>query len=125
MANIFSNLGPGLAKAAGEQSNFSRIVNGDANHFNLQQNKANKKLAKKNATETAFSSMKRNVKDYFNAQDLNYKDTVHLRNKAKLARGGMALAAFGGAALATRYADGGSLTRNSKGEKDIAGIPFI
>lgn len=40
-------------------------------------------------------------------------------------RYGATAGAVGAGAIGTRYANGGDLTHNSKGEKDIAGIPFI
>ena len=47
-------------------------------------------------------------------------------SKAELAaRYGTIAGGYVGGALGIRYADGGTATRNSKGERDIAGIPFI
>jgi hypothetical protein len=34
-------------------------------------------------------------------------------------------AAYAAGSVGVRLLDGGSLTRNSKGEKDIAGVPFF
>jgi len=35
------------------------------------------------------------------------------------------LGAYAGAAVGLRYLSGGSLTRNNRGERDIAGVPFL
>lgn len=40
-------------------------------------------------------------------------------------RYGVTAGAVGAGAIGARYASGGDLTHNSKGKKDIAGIPFI
>lgn len=54
-----------------------------------------------------------NVKDYYG-------------NKQKgAARAGITLGAYGAAAVGGRFASGGDLTTNNRGESDIAGIPFI
>lgn len=45
--------------------------------------------------------------------------------KKGFARAGITLGAYGAAAIGTRYATGGSLGVNNRGESDIAGIPFI
>ena len=41
------------------------------------------------------------------------------------ARTGVTAGAYVGGALGTRMLAGGTATRNSKGERDVAGIPFI
>lgn len=59
---------------------------------------------------------------------LNYYNPVA---NPSISKGQMALrygataGTVGAAAIGARYANGGDLTHNSKGEKDIAGIPFI
>lgn len=132
MAWIFSNTGAGIAEEAGKQSNFSKVLFGDSNHYANEKARVLKKLEKKgkkegavNMKENFTAATKRNVSDYLSAQDLNYKDTKHLRTKARLTRGVMAGTAIGAAVLTPRLASGGTLTVNNKGEKDIAGIPFV
>ena len=54
-----------------------------------------------------------NVKDYYG-------------NKQKgAARAGITLGAYGAAAIGGRYANGGTIGTNNRGESDIAGIPLI
>ena len=55
------------------------------------------------------------AKDYF----------VDAAPEALGARYGAIAGGYIGGALSTRYVSGGTATRNSKGERDIAGIPFI
>lgn len=54
------------------------------------------------------------AKDYFNPKGENFGKRIGIL-------GGL----YAASAIGTRYADGGTLTRNSDGEDDIAGIPFI
>lgn len=57
------------------------------------------------------------VKDYYNPSQNGIGTT--------LARAGATLGLYEAGALGVRYASGGTLTTNSNGESDIAGIPFI
>lgn len=47
------------------------------------------------------------------------------RAGAVAARNGAALATLGAGAVGLRYASGGTATMNNRGERDIAGIPFV
>lgn len=53
-----------------------------------------------------------------------YSPSVNGKGVTALRAGATGLA-YMGAATGIRYANGGSLTQNSSGERDIAGIPFI
>ena len=134
MANIFANLGPGLAKEAKDQSLASMLFNGNAKHFrdthidmNAQYLNESKKLQRKGKLpkdkvlqEKPTATMKRNATDYLTARDM-----AENKGKALAVRHG-ALALAGTAAMVgPRYLSGGNMSTNNRGERDIAGIPFI
>lgn len=54
------------------------------------------------------------TKDYFNPKGENFGKRIAVL-------GGV----YAASSIGTRYANGGTLTKNSNGEDDIAGIPFI
>lgn len=62
-------------------------------------------------------------KDYMTGAD--YAGDGWRRAGALAARHGTAPALWGAGAVGIRYATGGNMTTNSRGEQDIAGIPFI
>ena len=64
------------------------------------------------------------IGDYFRPTDANGNVNIELANIRKDAAiiGGTGLV---GVSAINRYASGGTLTRNNRGERDIAGIPFI
>lgn len=110
--------------------------------------------ARKNYEHTMDSSLKRSF-EKFNKQDLKYaydnlaknngtspnmfKNNVDIgvdmaksyfwndANKTERAvrLGTAAVGAYGAGSYIARKSDGGTLTKNSKGERDIVGIPFI
>ena len=53
------------------------------------------------------------------------KDYFDPRREGALKRAGIFGGMYAASAIGTRYANGGTLTKNSDGEDDIAGIPFI
>ena len=57
----------------------------------------------------------RGIKDYYTTGTLGRKAT----------RIGATVGAYGVAAVGTRYMTGGSATTNNRGQRDIAGIPFV
>lgn len=55
----------------------------------------------------------------------NYYFGEGVSSEARYARFGVTGAGIIGASIGSRYATGGGLTRNSKGERDIIGVPFL
>lgn len=76
--------------------------------------------------EDPLSYMRGNMKAGFDYNRGFLKDYYTNATPAqKKARIGATVGAYAGGALGIRALSGGTLTRNSKGERDIAGIPFI
>lgn len=89
--------------------------------LNNMKKEAEREAARKVSTEEAYRSMHiadkiiRSPGAYFNPADKATRNT----------RIGAAAVGYGGVAVAGRYLQGGTLTRDSYGRRDIAGVPFI
>lgn len=89
---------------------FERMLNKADNYTNLRTGK----LSDAESFEQAGRITVNAAKDYFDP-----------RREGALKRAGILGGLYAASAIGTRYANGGTLTRNSDGEDDIAGIPFI
>jgi hypothetical protein len=69
-----------------------------------------------------IADMGKSIGRYFGATDMRDQSGRFLTAATRV---GAAGGAYMGAATGARYLSGGGLTYNNKGERDIAGIPFI
>lgn len=89
---------------------FDRMADIIDNHTKLRLGK----LSEAESYEQAGRITANAAKDYFNPKGENFGKRV-----------GILSGVYAASAIGTRYANGGTLTKNSNGEDDIAGIPFI
>lgn len=89
------------------------LINGRMNAYadNLRESGGSKALWQEEGVRGLGSA----VKNYYKSGDM----------KTNLIRGGVTYAGLVGAGTIGRYMGGGSIVTNTKGERDIAGIPFI
>lgn len=64
-----------------------------------------------------FNNLKGGVRDYYSGDSVS--------KEARMARIGATSGAVAGIGIGSRFLSGGNATTNSKGERDIVGIPFI
>lgn len=119
LSNAVENLS---TRAAKEQGTLSRMFTGTRSvQAKEAQNVLN--LAKKGNYVGATSEGAANITRHAMAKDM--EGMGKSRAGAIAARNGVALAALGAGAVGARYATGGTATTNRRGERDIAGIPFM
>ena len=76
-----------------------------------------KSIREANGNDNMFDTVKDNVKTYYGGAGVS--------DSARKTRIGMTAGGVAGVGIGARYLSGGSLTTNSKGERDIAGIAGI
>lgn len=120
---ILSNAAENLStRAAKEQGNLSRMFTG-TRRAQAQEAQNVLNLAKKGNYTGATAEAAANVTRHAMAKDM--EGMGKSRAGAIAARNGLAIAALGAGAVGTRYMTGGTATMNNRGQRDIAGIPFM
>ena len=103
-----------ISNTISEDRDIDKVLKGMKNY-------SNDAINKEPSMEDVISGMKKNEKylHYPKAYFTNPDKTV--RNTRK----GVAIGTYAGLAIGGRYLQGGSLTRDEYGRRDIAGVPFL